>query len=346
MADKKSSDYMEANSKLEPILLDKICRPILNALPETLAPNAITIFNIFVAASAFVAAAIAPDLTPGDALTARIFAGIAVFIYMVTDCLDGMQARRTNRCSKLGQFLDHWLDALGIPLCAAGFILTLELDPVSTVVAIITAIMVYNSQLVMDHHTGLFVQPPVSGVDANFLLSLSYPLFGVFLYIFPRETMWVGVGLTAFAWCCIAINLSNCRYYYVKMQKYMMGDHLKVVVLLLGFAVPYLAGFMSATAFCIVASFICFRICGSYVLFSIIKRPYGGFDWPTVLWIPAICVASLWIRPLDFHGYSLQAYLPYLACIHIVTMNGIDLSRYYHVLKSAKTTTPAVVDQP
>lgn len=346
MADKKSSDYMEENSKLEPIIVDRICRPVLKTLPESVSPNTITVFNVFIAASAFIAMAIAPDLTPGDALVARIFAGFAVFVYMVTDCLDGMQARRTNRCSKLGQFLDHWVDAVGIPLCAAGFILTLELDPVTTVVAIITAIMVYNSQLVLDHHTGRFVQPPVSGVDATFMLSLSLPTIGAFLYIFPRETAWVGIGITAFTWICVAANLRNCRYYYVKMQKFMIGDHLKIVVLLLGFAVPYLAGFMSATAFCIVSSFICFRICGSYVLYNIIKRPYSGFDWATVVWIPVICIASLWIRPIDFHGYSLQQYLPYLACIHIVTMNGIELSRYYHLLKSAQTTAHTATDQP
>jgi len=40
--------------------------------------------------------------------------GLSVFFYHTVDCLDGMQARRIGASGPLGEFVDHWFDAMNV----------------------------------------------------------------------------------------------------------------------------------------------------------------------------------------------------------------------------------------
>ena len=73
--------------------------------------------------------ALSPHVAPLTRVPLLLAAGAMMFASMVLDCWDGMQARRTGRTSKLGELLDHWLDAIHVPLVSAGMALMLELPP-------------------------------------------------------------------------------------------------------------------------------------------------------------------------------------------------------------------------
>jgi phosphatidylglycerophosphate synthase len=338
MQDPSAQPIIEVNSRLEPLVIAKICQPALRLVPLSVPPNAITLFNAGVVWTSFLLAAVATELQPGAALIFRVIAGFGVFAAMVLDCLDGMQARRTNRCSRVGEFLDHWLDALTMPLTAGALILTLELDVWSTTAAIVTTGMVFNAQLVLQHHTGRFVGPPTAGLDAQLMLSVSFVALAVVLYFVPRDTAWLTLGLTAFAWAAAVGGVRNCLFFYRLLGRQAL-DHFKYVALCLAFGALYWLGLMSDTAYVILVAFVGFRISGSTVLATLTGQRYHGWDWTAAGWVAVIAaVGALLDDPVALYGYHVQDYLPYLACLHLGAANLVDLTRQYAILRDGAAT--------
>ena len=318
--------HTEVHSTLiEPRLMEWVLKPLARRVPSYVAPNQISAVNIVFALLAFVLAAIAPSLEPNAALWSRIGSGLCVWAFLVGDCLDGMHARNTGQTSVFGEFLDHWLDALGAPIAAAGLILTLNLDVYTTIVAVVGAVLVYNCQLVIRHHTGRFIHPPASGVDAQFLLGASLIAAGLALHQFPRSEPAVGVGVTVFAWICVIGTYRNCLFLYERMEKIML-PHLRLVAVLVGLSVPYILGMMSATSYSLLVCFTSFRINGTYVLRSLTRRQYGGMDWAIVAWIVSLLAVNLCFGPTELaYGVRLEDILPYLACLHMVLLNLVEM---------------------
>jgi phosphatidylglycerophosphate synthase len=101
-----------------------IFRAIAEALPPGLHPNVITLVGqvcaVLAALAAYWAARGVTALYPACALLH--------FVYLASDNVDGMHARRTGQTSLTGELLDHGLDGIAI-LClslTAGFILRVD----------------------------------------------------------------------------------------------------------------------------------------------------------------------------------------------------------------------------
>jgi phosphatidylglycerophosphate synthase len=87
--------------------LDRIYfEPLIRILPRSITPNTITLSGL-VACLAMLAMLL--SLKAPSAVLALVSA-LAIHAYTLADQLDGMQARRTNRTSALGGFLDHACD--------------------------------------------------------------------------------------------------------------------------------------------------------------------------------------------------------------------------------------------
>jgi len=110
-------------------LMHRLYKPILfraiaEALPTRLHPNVITLIGqacaVLAALAAYWAARGTTALYPACALLH--------FVYLASDNVDGMHARRTGQTSLVGELLDHGLDGIAI-LClalTAGFILHVD----------------------------------------------------------------------------------------------------------------------------------------------------------------------------------------------------------------------------
>ena len=97
----------EDKSLLTPLLYKYFVFPLVRILPESIPANIITIFsNSFVLLS-FVVAYLNYIYD-----TYRFLWLIPIFcwIYIIGDCSDGIQARRTKTGSPLGEYFDHFLD--------------------------------------------------------------------------------------------------------------------------------------------------------------------------------------------------------------------------------------------
>lgn len=96
----------ENASLLDAFMEAYIVKPLVNKLPYWLPANIITIISNSLVFLSFV---IAMQCTKNNY---RLWFLIPIFvcIYLIGDCLDGAQARRTKTGSPLGEFLDHFLD--------------------------------------------------------------------------------------------------------------------------------------------------------------------------------------------------------------------------------------------
>ncbi|WP_169569378.1 CDP-alcohol phosphatidyltransferase family protein [Sneathiella limimaris] len=88
--------------------------PILNLIPETVSPNALTLFGgICAGITAFLLwfskSLIDPTTSIGKTLL--VLGALLLVVYAICDQLDGLQARRLKRGGPAGDFLDHWVDA-------------------------------------------------------------------------------------------------------------------------------------------------------------------------------------------------------------------------------------------
>lgn len=118
MNDDTHYDYKcEDHSILLRALHRPVFMPVVRALPLSITPNQITVFGnvlIWLVVALTLAARHASPL-----LLAAL--AVAYALYVLSDCVDGLFARHTQRTSRLGELLDHGLDSISLPLVTLGF---------------------------------------------------------------------------------------------------------------------------------------------------------------------------------------------------------------------------------
>jgi phosphatidylglycerophosphate synthase len=326
--------YSSKTSMIESFVIRRICDPILDRLPATLNPNSVTVSNHFLYWACLFFAGAAPYLNAEEALAARVIAGSLVFISMLLDCLDGMHARRTGQTSHVGEVLDHWLDGLNTPLNAAAMALTLQLDPWTSAVVMVSMGMVYIAQLSVWHQTGHFLCPPTSGVDAQVLLSLSFIVAGVYYYVYPpilypAMAQWFGL---AFGWGAVLTAFKQLWWFNVRgpsATMYTIRANLVVATV----AILYPLGFIDGVGAYVLMAIASFRVSGLYVLYTILGRSYGGLDRALMLWPPVICVVHFLLGPRDIEAYRLRESLSYLAAAHLGGLSLMNLVSHFGELR-------------
>jgi phosphatidylglycerophosphate synthase len=322
-------------SHFEERIVRWLCQPVLPYIPRSVHPNTISLINHGMSWMTAILAVVSVHLPSPYRSLALAGAGLGMLLSMIGDCLDGMHARATDQCSKLGEMMDHWLDAIVVPLVVLGASLALEMEPWAIAAVNVTATMVYNSQLVLYHHTGKFVHPePATGMEAQFGLSLGYVAYGALLYFVDRDQLWLDYAVLGIALLGLYVQMRCNGFYYVRLGK-LMRHHLVFVGLLSAFGALYLLGALDLYAFALCLIFTSFRVCGTYVLFTIVKRPYGGGDLGVVAFLAAIAGAHFLLPPLALGALTLQTLLPYLACAYMLARNLIDFSRHYAVFQPA-----------
>lgn len=102
----KYSYSSTTESFLDAFMGQKIVKPIVNFLPYGLPANIITIISTSLVLFSFLIALQCQN----DNYKLWFLIPVFVCIYLIGDCVDGEQARRTKTGSPLGEFLDHFLD--------------------------------------------------------------------------------------------------------------------------------------------------------------------------------------------------------------------------------------------
>jgi phosphatidylglycerophosphate synthase len=321
------------SSRFERGIIEWLCQPLLPRIPASVHPNTISLATHFVAWLAFGLALASPHLPPAQRAMALVGAGLGTLLSMIGDCLDGMHARSTNQCSKLGELMDHWLDALIVPMVTVGISMALEMPPWAILAVNITAAMVYHGQLVLYHHTGKFLQPDAAtGVEAQFGVSLGYFALAVLFYFVDRHQPWLDVAMAAVAVIGLIVQM-RCNFFYYARLGRLIDRHLIFVSMCCGFAALHLMSAIDIYAFVMSIIFVSFRICGTYVLSSVVGRRYDGGDLGIVLWIAIIAATHYFIPGVMVGSVTLLAALPACACLYMLGRNLLDFAREYPKLR-------------
>ena len=195
-------EYQSAQSSvLRPHYRRLVWEPALAIVPETVAPNTLTVLSTAACALSFALAA-----TLAESPAAMVAAALAVFVYVSLDNMDGAQARRAGRSSRLGEFLDHWLDTLNNGFVTLGACLAAGLPPrTALAVLALTTLAFFAVQLEL-RHTGVFRMGRVADVEGNtavVLLYLAIAAGGPGLFAvepvagLPPLAVWLAVGVGA-----------------------------------------------------------------------------------------------------------------------------------------------------
>jgi phosphatidylglycerophosphate synthase len=325
--------FAESGSKFEPLLVKTLCEPILPHIPASVHPNTISLITHAIAWVTALLAVGSVYLAPLPRAMALIGAGVGMFLAMLGDCLDGLHARRTNQCSKLGELMDHWLDAIIVPLATVGITCALEMPPWAMVAVNVTAAMIYNAQLVLYHHSGRFIHPePATGAEGQFGLSLGYIAIAGFFYYFDRHQAWIDMAFTALAVAGVFVQMRCNYFYYPKLGKLIVG-HLWFVGLGFAFGALYLLGAIELHVFLAALVFTSFRLSGTYVLKTLVKEPYNGGDLGIVAFVAALFAVHFAVRPAALGGtLSVENLLAILACGYAIARNFVDFARRYRTL--------------
>jgi phosphatidylglycerophosphate synthase len=321
-------------SRIERRIIEWLCQPLLERIPASVRPNTISLVTHLIAWITAVLAVISPLLSPLGCALALIGAGVGMLVSMIGDCLDGMHARKTDQCSKLGELMDHWLDAIIVPLTTVGITVALGMEPWAIAIVNVTAAMVYHGQLVLYHHTGKFIHPePATGTEAQLGLSIGYVALAPLYYYIGRDHGWFDLLVAGIAVLGIFVQMKCNFFYYVRLGR-LIRYHLLFVAMGTGWAALYLLGVIDVYAFLLAVVFTSFRICGTYVLSTIVKRRYGGNDPGIALWIAATFAAH-YLPATALGPFTLPGALPYLACLYLIGRNLADLAVHYPELRPA-----------
>jgi ethanolaminephosphotransferase len=101
-----------------------------HVIPESLAPNAITILALSLVACAHLCMLyFSPNMEEVAPSWVYAAAGISLLVYQILDVADGKQARKTGNSSPLGLLFDHGCDALNVVISACTFASTIQTGP-------------------------------------------------------------------------------------------------------------------------------------------------------------------------------------------------------------------------
>lgn len=321
------------SSRVEELIVEWLCEPVLKYIPASVHPNTVSLITHAMAWLTTAVAVASVPLPPERRSMALMCAGVGMLLCMIGDCLDGMHARNTNQCTKLGEMMDHWLDAMVVPLVPVGITLALEMPAWGIAAINVGAVMVYQAQLLLYHHTRKFIHPePASGAAAQLGVSISYFALAILFYFVERANPWMSRGIVAITMVGIYIQARCNLFYYVRLRG-LMSRHLIFVGMCAGFATLFLVGAMNRYAFVLTVVFVSFRITGTYVLFTIVGKRYHGNDWGVWACLAAMFLAHTVCPIVQLGPITLQGVLPYLTCLYMIGRNLADFSQHYSQLK-------------
>jgi phosphatidylglycerophosphate synthase len=154
--------------------------PLAKRLPRGLAPNAITVFGAVSMAASLPCVYLAIEGSRWGSLGTLV----CTLLYLTADNVDGPHARNTDQCSRLGEFLDHWLDAINGGILSLSVALCLGISGPLLLAFVIAVTMAYFATIWEQHHTGT-LHSEVLGSNEGILLTCGVYLL---LFVLPDAT--------------------------------------------------------------------------------------------------------------------------------------------------------------
>lgn len=146
-----------------------IVKPILHFIPRWIPAN---ILSIIANGFLFIALYRALTHSPTDAFD-FMFTALCLFLYVLGDHLDGMQAKLTNTSSPLGEFCDHGLDAVNTGILVFLVFQLYDIQaPWIAAVTIASAYLAHASIFFEQYRTGWLIFEQIGSLEGVTLVIL------------------------------------------------------------------------------------------------------------------------------------------------------------------------------
>jgi phosphatidylglycerophosphate synthase len=241
MAESYRYDLVE-RSLTQRWLTAHVWEPIAGLLPARLRPNVITVIG----AGCMMLSLVFVKLATSGSRWAYLGAALCTLLYFVADNVDGPHARRTGQTSRLGEFLDHWLDSLNGAVLTLGAAVCLGLGDRMLVLVAAAVSVTYFATIWEQRHTGTFHSDRF-GSNEGILVGIGLYLL---LFAFPRAP-WLGYvpgGISvALGVACLAIGCSLLTLVRVLRRcRGRLADFLPLLLAIVASAALAISGMLTA----------------------------------------------------------------------------------------------------
>jgi phosphatidylglycerophosphate synthase len=202
------------------------CVPFLELVPAGVSANLLTLAGSAsqLAVFAFVswrAAFPSPHASP----MMHLVPALGLFVYVLLDNADGMQARRTNTSSPLGEFVDHWLDNFATFMIPLGIAMMMGVGDAAFLPLVFVAGTASWAAYWEQRASGVQRFAAIGEMEGNLLAISCYVLTAIFgpalweASVASIRVAWLVIGVTLFGFACSAlrtlIRSARCRRDYL-----------------------------------------------------------------------------------------------------------------------------------
>lgn len=273
----------------------RVSAPLVKWIPAWVTPNSITLLNHVVNWLHVLAAVFAAQATGVTRAWGLVLTALLNFACMSLDCLDGMHARRTRQTSKLGEVLDHYFDALHVPMVTVSAAYALHLPSWGLLSSLCFSCAVYTAELVVHHYQHKFVN--TAGPEGQLATSVLYLISAAFELSAPASA-------PAEAWFTLLVSSSSVVVHLTLLLSFVVRMSAREFVALcyacvVIVALPvwlYLTKRLTLAATAVLVVSLGYRIDAAYVVHSASRLRYRGMD-VTLLAMLVALAASISILP-------------------------------------------------
>jgi len=265
--------------------------PLVRCLPVSLKPNVLTVFGFI---SVLFFCHFTTMALQGTHI-AFLFAGFALFMYLIADNIDGMHARNTGQTSELGGFLDQWLDGISflfitMALCSVAHVTHGRALIIMLLMSFVNYILYYEQK-----QSGAFYKPAFG--PNEFLLSIIVVYVFIFFFRIRMVALFHQTGLrntNVLAYATIVVSIIYIFQTLMKIR-IAMRDCIVAALCHCVVLVPY---FMHRINSPLIIALLMITINSLFVariLFSIYSIPLFGQPFPSLsmLQLPGIKTAGV-----------------------------------------------------
>ncbi|BBM85624.1 CDP-alcohol phosphatidyltransferase family protein [Candidatus Uabimicrobium amorphum] len=177
-------------SLTQDFMIKWVWMPFVKSVPKGVTPNMLTYIGlIFVTTMMLGVWAVALGHSWG-----LIVAAVSTFLYMLCDNTDGLLARSTGQTSRLGEFLDHWLDSISFVLVDSCIAYSLGLTGMWFFLFVTLLTLAFYITMWEHHYTGVFFSGHLGSNERMFVYIALY-----FCVFFLGDSSWLTFSDNSFA---------------------------------------------------------------------------------------------------------------------------------------------------
>jgi phosphatidylglycerophosphate synthase len=276
-----------------PLLKKYLWTPAMALVSPRRSANTLTVLGNACSAAAFGMLACMRPLGAPDTLF--LVPSILLVAFLSIDNMDGMQARRTQRCTPFGEYLDHWGDTFNMGFSVLGFGLSMELDPRLVLLSLGLCQLTNFAQFWEQRLTGWLRFGHVGGTEGILLVSIFYAGVAGFGWDAFAGTPLVGPATGAHLFlltACVGFVHAglSCLWRVRRAPTAFTTLFLSVAVVAFWFLVGGLAHLPAALTLVLAGSLATGRQIG----YRILERRFPTFDWPLLALLGLGAALGVW----------------------------------------------------